>query len=136
MISHRTLVEASSTFHGSYNNGNGRSRVGVHEVLSEVGDIDVSAAAHQIHSKIEEDLESFDNKGAYWHTPVFKSLEDATEATGLGEHTIARIAMSEIDPEWVMQASSEEILAVAGIMRTCRAIAGQVHNAEMVAHSD
>lgn len=39
------------------------------------------------------------------------------------DRTIAGIATSELDPDWVLEAKPEEVIAVAGIMKTCRDLA-------------
>lgn len=36
------------------------------------------------------------------------------------EYEIASVATSELDPDWVLQARPEEIMAVAGIIKSCR----------------
>ena len=137
MIGHRSLVEASFAFNGSFNNGRGRTRVGAHEIVVTAADQKAARlAATGILQKIVDDNESFGHGAVYWQTPVFQSLKDSVEASGLSEHTLAELASSELDPEWVLNAQPEEVLVVASLLKTCREIAGQVHSAEMVVHSD
>lgn len=122
------LIKASVELHGTYNNGIGKQRKAAHEVLTSPAlREEVAEAARLTLEAMEVAERSPEAKGRWGASPVKMAGRRALEAAGAVAWKLPDVALSELDPEWVMTTDLNEVVAVAGVVHACRQVASQLH---------
>jgi hypothetical protein len=122
-----SLVKSSIELTGSYANGNGKQRYSVQEALGRKGVGRVTGELDKIRTTMTEAEASPAAQGRWGGEAVQRVGRTAIEQTGLDDHDIANIAVSELDPNWVLTAKPEQIVAMAGLLVASRDIAKHFH---------
>ncbi len=147
------LIEASALLNGSYNNGRGARRPGyIHKVLEkdlkmeEGGELItvpelsgklVTALAvmkdpsEELKTDIQEAYSKvkFDGRWGYRGQRIIAT--QALGESGLSELFVSRLALSEVDAEWVHTVELEEVIQSADIILAARGIASHYHSLEL-----
>lgn len=136
MVDTDKLIGASAAFNGSYNNGSGKDRFTIGEVIGRKSRANLLNQLGTVADALEAAKEKPEAEGRWGHRTVEAAGRAAFEQTGLDPIFVARICMSEIDPQLL----TPEPLAGPGlqqdaqILLTSRRIAGEFHELAIIAN--
>ena len=121
------LRKAAIELYGFYNNGAGVKRpLAAHEALMEADYEEYGAALSGISSAIQQAYETSESLDGYKaHRLVSDAARTSVEATRFSDGQIARVALSEISAEWVVDASpdAEQVITLATLVMKSRPVA-------------
>lgn len=129
----RDLLSVSAKYNGRYANGGGVDVQFAHKVLARV---DKETAVGRLDSITEAMNEAKDNpeaKTRFGYGIVERAGRTAMREASFDESRIAGMASCEFDPEWLLKADPEDIVALAGIVVASRKVALEFHKIEICA---
>lgn len=121
----RTLEEAAIRIFGSYNyedtDVSRRERKATHDVL---GDPKIRKNTKEIAESALQAMQAADEDPANQHRWGHEAVRRVgRDVIGRSEVSLATVAMSEVDPTWILTAETEEVMELASILDSCRAVA-------------
>ena len=148
------LVRASIAVHGTYNNGRGGDNrpLYIHRVLESASEVPKPVNAAELTGRLtvaraaiteppSKDVKKalrqqfgkqLEFEGRWGYEGMRQVADLALKGTGLSEYTIASIARSELDAEWVLSAEPASMITDhASLILAARGLVGYYHNLDM-----
>lgn len=127
MSVNKNLLRASFALHGTYANGRGKERASIIDVVPDDTQQTTAEKLNGVLAAMDEAQASPQAQGRWGAEVVLRAGDKALKDQNLEENYIASVCMSELDPSWVLTASSEQIICAAALLKTSRDVALRFH---------